>query len=235
MRIHQVWAVPICLSLIITSCATPVSVDVNAGPFNVAISSSSLSLPSELRDNSTTPASIYSIPCGGSLPACPSASGVTITCNGSSVCDPDPINVSIPAGDVIDLDMLSGGLSNSVPSIDAIEVRSATVVVNSNTLTIPLSAMDLYWGTETDTEANLDRHFGTIPALAAGSTSIGDVALDPAGVSDLSDYLVSTSHRIRIFVRTSVDLNPGGPFPEGDLSMMATFKVTARGHVGNSL
>ncbi|MBK8171709.1 MAG: hypothetical protein IPK60_15360 [Sandaracinaceae bacterium] len=235
MRISQIWAVPISLSLLLTSCATPVSVDVNAGPFNVAISSSSLSLPTELRDNSTSPASIYSVPCGAALPACPSSGSVTVTCNGSSVCDPDPIAVSIPAGDVIDLDALSGGLSNSVPSIDAIEVRSATVVVNTNTLTIPLSSMELYWGTESDTEANLDRHFGTIPGLAAASTSLGDVALDANGVSELSDYLVGTSHRIRVFVRTSVDLSPGGPFPDGALDMTATFKVTARGHVGNSL
>lgn len=235
MQLNRFWAVPVSISLFISSCATPVSVDVNAGPFDVAISSSQISLPSELRDNSTTPASIYSIPCGGALPACPSSGDVTITCNGSSFCDPDPIAVALPAGDVIDLDMLSGGLSNSVPSIDAIEIRAVMVTVNTNTLTIPLQSMELYWGTETDSAPNLDRHFATIPALAAGSTSLGDVTLDASGVSDLSDYLVGTSHRIRVFVRTSVDLNPGGPFPEGDLSMTATFKVTARGHVGNSL
>lgn len=235
MQLHRIWAVPVSISLFVTSCATPVSVDVNAGPFDVAISSSQLALPSELRDNSTTPASIYSVPCGGMLPGCPSSGGITITCNSSSECDPDPIAVSIPAGDVIDLDMLSGGLSNSVPSIDAIEIRSVMVTVNTNTLTIPLQSMELYWGTETDTEPNLDRHFATIPGLAAGSTSLGDIALDASGISDLSDFLVGTSHRIRVFVRTSVDLNPGGPFPEGDLSMTATFKVTARGHVGNSL
>jgi hypothetical protein len=69
----------------------------------------------------------------------------------------------------------------------------------------------------------------TIPAQRARMTSSGMGAVDATGSASLSDYLVNSSRRIRLFVRTRVDLEPGDPLPEGEIQAIARMKVDVSG------
>ena len=73
------------------------------------------------------------------------------------------------------------------------------------------------------------RRRSALPAVAAGATPSGDVILDPAGAQELSDYLVGRGSRVRFFAQTVVDLDPGDPFPEGEIRTSVNVTVRAVG------
>ena len=75
------------------------------------------------------------------------------------------------------------------------------------------------------------RRFGTVPRLPAGATPAGQVAIDPVGAGELSDYLVMGGSRIRFFAQTSADLDPGDPFPAGSVRVSVNVTIRAVGSV----
>ena len=75
------------------------------------------------------------------------------------------------------------------------------------------------------------RLLGTMPALAAMASGAGAVSIDSAGSSALSAHVVGTDPRIKLFVRTGVDLVPGDPFPEGDIDLSVRMTVRVEGTI----
>lgn len=221
-------------ALLLSACATPTQISLFAGPLSGGFSTSALTLPAALRDDTVpTAPTLRSIPCDAPAPACPaidSADPIVLECV-AGVCDPSPKTLVVPLGDVIDVDAAAGGLDGLLSTIDRIEVRKVDVTVRANTLTVDSAPIQIFWSPEGATGVDESRLLATVPAIAAGSTTVGEVALDAAGVDGLSNHLVNTSRRVRFFARTRVDLVPGGRYPEGALELEAVVSITATGTI----
>ena len=57
--------------------------------------------------------------------------------------------------------------------------------------------------------------------------------IDQDGSAALGDYIVHTSRQVRFFARTSADLNPGDPFPDGMAHIVVNVRVRAIGRIVN--
>jgi hypothetical protein len=220
------FVLPLLCLTVLSSCSdlTTVSFDTQALEFSVT--ASSLEVPVALQDGGRV--AELACPAGGS---CPSSEAMPVTCE-RSLCDPAPRTVTAPVGDVIDFDELTGDLSGLFREVDAIQLSELTYTVQLNTLSVDLEAIEIYWGPEgavdIDPALGVER-LATIPSQQARITSSGKADVDPSGSQALSDYLVGSSRRIRLFVRTEVDLEPGGELPEGELSVVAQMTVNVSG------
>ena len=227
-----VLALAACAAL--NACSTPTSVALFAGPLSGGFSTARLTLPAGLRDDSVSTApTLRSVPCGGGAPACPSVEGadrLVLECV-AGVCDPAPKTLVAPLGDVVDLDESAGDLSGLLSSIDRVEVTEIDATVLTNTLTVDIEPIDVFWGPEGASSIDEMRHLATLPAIPAGANAIGPVVLDAGGVDGLSDHLVGTSRRARFFVRTRVDLAPGARYPEGAIELEVVVSIRATGTI----
>ncbi len=214
--------------LLALGCDGTISVVFSTGPQEFEVSTASLALPTELRDASGT---IASVPCGP-MGMCPPSDEVTLDCN-AGVCDPAPRTVSAPVGGVIDTSALlaeTGDVGLNV--VDSYSIEVVSYEISLNTLTVPINEIEVFWGPEAATSIDPSqgvRPFGRIPAIAAGATTSGNVIIDGAGTAALSDFLVAGGGRLRLFARTSVDLDPGDPYPEGSVRMSVNATIRAVG------
>jgi len=214
------------LVVALTSCSDLGTVSYETQELEFSVMASSLDVPDALRMDGR----IAEVPCrpGG---MCPSTETLTVTCE-RSLCDPAPRTVTAPVGDVIDFDELTGDLSVAFRAVDAIVLKKLSYTVQLNTLSVDLEEVEIFWGPEgavdVDPALGVER-LATIPPQRARTTSSGEADVDPAGSQALSDYLVDSSRRIRLFVRTRVDLVPGGALPEGEMSVIAQMTVDVSG------
>jgi hypothetical protein len=223
----------VALVLCLAACNNAIVVELQTGEQSFDLSASSLDLPMELRDMSD-PTRIGMAPCPTGI--CPSTMEVPVECNASMVCDPSAISLSVPVGDVVDFDQLLQSAGTLLRLVDAIEIESVTYAVSGNSLTLTLPDVQVLWGpaSATETSSNLEP-IGTIPSIPAPPPSevSGMMQIDENGSADLSDYIVHTSRQVRFFARTSVDLNPGDPFPDGMAHITVNIRVRAIGRIVN--
>jgi hypothetical protein len=170
------------------------------------------------------------------MPMCPDLGASVPTmleCNSANLCDPSPATVEAPVGMVIDIDEASGDLRSVLSVIDSIEISSIHVSLTDETLTFAVAPIDVYWGGEGATMADPANHLAQLPAIPVGTPTgdFGEATIDAAGSAALSNYLVHTSHRIRLFAKTTVDIAPGDLFPAGTLGVDVTVTLVARGRV----
>lgn len=212
-----------------TGCDGTISVTFATGPQEFEVSVDTLMLPVELQDGSQ----IASVPCGP-MGMCPPSDVVTLSCT-ADLCDPAPKTLTAPVGGVIDFGaLLAEAPEVGLRRVDTYEFVSVSYDVRVNTLTNPTSPIDVYWGPEAATAVDPAlgvRHFGTVPSIAVGQTGLGQMTIDAAGVQELSDYLVGGGTRIRFFAQTTVDLDPGDPFPTGSIRVAVNATVRAVGSI----
>lgn len=192
------------------------------------LSTASIGIPDTLRDGST----VATIPCGP-MGMCPSTAEVPVSCEGA-ICDPAPLVFTVQVGDVIDFEAISTELGELFSDIDSIEILDIEYNILLNTLTVPVGQLDLFWGPPgaVDVDPAMGTILlGTVPALGAGETGTGSVALAAAGNDALSVHLVSAQPRIKLFVRTSLDLVPGMAFPEGSIQVQVRLTVRVAGSI----
>lgn len=217
------------LSLVLASCDGTVSVTFSTGPQVFEVSTASLGLPNELHDTAT--GTIASVPCGP-MGLCPPTIEVTLECV-ADVCDPAPKTLSAPVGSVIDVDsLLSETREVGLRTVDAYTVEAVTYDIELNTLTMPIGEIEVYWGPRAATSIDPAlgvRRFGTVPPIAIGQTGTGQMAIDGGGSGELSDYLVSRGSSIRFFAQTTVDMDPGDPFPDGSVRVSVNATIRAVG------
>jgi hypothetical protein len=221
------------IALLLGACSNnAIVVELQTGNQMFDVAASSLGLPSSLSDSSSGTARIASIDC--SMGMCPSTPSVPIDCN-AGLCDPAPISVSVPVGDVVDFDALLQSAGTLLRLVDAIEIESVSYSVSPNTLTVALPPTTVLWGpaSATETSTNL-MPVGTIPMIPAMMPSMGMMNIDANGSAALGDYIAHTTPRqVRFFARTSVDLNPGDPFPDGMAHITVNVRVRAIGRIVN--
>jgi hypothetical protein len=206
-------------------CDNTATVSFTTGELELAISASSIALPTELREDDPAGPKVRRVPCGPTT-ACPSSEEVVIACE-AMTCDPAPTVVSVPLGDVVDFETTGSDRSTLLRELDSIEIREIRHRVVLNTLSVDVEEVRLFWAPEGASTG--ETRFGVVPPIPARATDSGVVALDAAGNAALSDHLVSASRRVRFFAETTVDLAPGGPFPEGELALAVEMSVTASG------
>ncbi len=215
---------------LLAGCDGTISVTFFPGAQELAVSSSSFALPPELDDGSGT---IPSVACGP-MGMCPPSDELALTCE-ASVCDPAPVTLAGTVGDVIDVDaLLAESREIGIRAVESYTIEEVAYEVRLNTLSFPLGPIDVFWGPEAATSIDPGlgvRPFGTVPLVPAGETPSGTIVLDREGADALTDYLVNTGSRVRFFARTSVDLEPGGPAPRGDLTVGVNATLTAVGRV----
>lgn len=221
----------VALVLALCACNNAIVVELQTGPQEFDFSAASLGLPPELRDPTDT-SRIASLPCPTGI--CPSTTDVPVECNASMVCDPSAIEVSVPVGDVVDFDALLQMAGTLLRLVDGIEIESVTYDINPNSLTNALPSVTVLWGPASATETSPGlQAIGTIPALAAATPASGEMAIDTNGSAALGDYIVNTSRQVRFFARTSVDLAPGDPYPDGMAHIVVNLRVRAIGRIIN--
>ena len=214
----------------LVACNNSLVVALQTGDQQFQVSAASLALPTMLRDD--TNGSIRTIDCSQTN-ICPSTTEVPVECTGG-VCDPAAISFSVPVGDVVDFDQLLQSAGTLLRLVDAIEIESVSYAVAPNTLTIDLPATTVLWGPESATETSPSLQvIGTVPSIPAGMQAMGEMDIDPDGSAALGDYIVGTSRRVRFFARTSVDLAPGSPFPDGMATFTVNIRVRAYGRIVN--
>jgi len=220
-------------ALALTACNNAIVVELQTGEQAFDISAASLGLPTNLRDDSSGTARVASVNCS-STGICPSTAEVPVDCS-AGVCDPAPIRVSVPVGDVVDFDQLLQEAGTLLRLVDGIEIESVTYSVSGNSLTMPLPATTVLWGSASSTETSAGlQPIGTIPSIAAmTNVTAGMMSIDQDGSAALGDYIVHTARQVRFFARTSVDLNPGDPFPDGMAHIVVNVRVRAIGRIVN--
>lgn len=202
-----------------TAACTPTSsISFETGELPFTFSGSSLELPSELREETPDGARVASLACGGDAGACP-AIGTAVVCS-AGVCDPQPTWIEVPVGDVLDIEAARPDLDTVFAEVDAIELTRVDVMVSANTLTLTVPEVELYWAPESEAVLNLDetRLVGRLGQLEAGMVTSVPFEMNDVGRDALSDYLVSTAHRVRFIARAPLDVDPLQPFPEGELT-----------------
>lgn len=216
----------LCAALGLASCGQTATATFPIG-VEVEVSADALGLPTELRAMDGT---VGALPCGpGGM--CPSSAEAPVSCE-AGVCDPAPQEVSIAVGDVIDIDAIASDVEALFAEIDRVEILEVDYLIDANTLTFPIEPIEVFWGPEgagAIDDAMGVRRLGTVPAISAGETGEGSVALDAAGSAALSDHFETTAHRFRVFARTRVDLDPGQPWPEGNLRVSVRMRVRVSG------
>src|SRR6266700_2858667 len=186
----------------------------------------------------TAPPSTYNVavPCGAGqavadcchppAPApTPDCAATPLIC-ASSVCALQfPINVS-----------QSINLKNEVPALAGQAASSLTITIKQISYTIvsgmnvPLPPIDVYVAPASVTSADdpSATKFGTIPATPAGATQSGNVALDPAGQTALSQYMSQFSTPFNLIGHAVMVVPSGSPTPAGKVDATVTGKISAK-------
>jgi hypothetical protein len=219
-----------CAAFLALGCDGTISVTFATGPQELEVSADGL-LPLELQDDAS--GTIAMVECGP-MGMCPPTDRVTLTCE-AGFCDPAPKTLAAPVGEVVDVDdLLAETREVGLRVVDSYDVEEVSYDVQLNTLSVPTTEIEVFWGPEAATAIDESlgvRRFGTVPAIAAGQTRSGQVIIDPEGEAALSEYLVEGGARIRFFARTVVDLDPGDPFPAGRVRVAVNVRVRAVGSV----
>lgn len=201
------------------------NIGTESNPLRVVFNADDLGLPEELRDDTTDPPSLHTIPCDAEGPACPSTEEVTVSCD-QDACNPDPVTVSVPLGDVLDLESLR--VQNDLVDVRSFEVTGVTYAIASNTMTLDLPELTVLWASEGATAG--ETRLGTIPPISAGERPTGEMAMDDSGSQALADFLLtSRPPRVRFFVEGYFDPQPGDPWPAGSLEVEAIIHVRMEG------
>lgn len=219
-------------ALMLAACDDTVVVQLQTGPLPFELGTSGLALPDALRDDSGAEPVIATVSCGP-MGMCPSTAAVPITCE-AGVCDPAPRTLSAPIGDVVDVDVLASEARSLLGRVHTIEVLEASYVIASNSITVDVPEIEVFWGPEGATDVDPAMgvvRLGVVPPIAARSSLPGMLTLDAEGVGALSDYLVGTSRRVRLFARTRIDLVPGGAYPSGGMEMSVDLRVRITGSI----
>lgn len=164
--------------------------------------------------------------------ACPDV-GVPVSCV-ADVCDPEPIVIDTPVGGVIDMDMYIANLDTPYSQINSIEILDAKYNIVDNTVTFGTSPVAIHWapaGAVSADPAMGAQLLGTVPAIAAMQSGMGQVDLDAGGNAALSDYLSNVQGQIKLFATMEVDLAPGDPFPAGGMTVEVVLTVRVTGQL----
>lgn len=215
----------------LTACEDPlrvplvVTVETPADALHFEVRDTDLALPEELRAGG----SVATLSCDDTQPCPPMLGDWGFACV-DSACDPNPLPIVLPVGEVIDFEQLNSELREIVRDIESIQIDFVRYNVTQNDLTVPIDPVELAWGPAQATDFSST---GVFPLGRIEQWSLGenDVDLHEQGVNALSDFLVHTSRQIRVFARTQVDITPGQQIPLGAIATDLQLSITVTGRL----
>ncbi len=211
----------------LSACDGTVDVTVETPPdaLRFEVRDTDLAVPEALRSGDL----VATLACDDTQPCPPSIGEWGFACI-ESVCDPNPLPIVLPVGEVIDFEQLNSELREIVGDIEAIHIDFVRYNVTQNDLTVPLDPVELAWGPAQATDFTSP---GVFPLGRIEQWGLGQNELDlhAQGVAELSNFLVHTSRQIRILARTQVDLAAGQAIPLGAIVTDLQLSITVTGRV----
>ncbi|MEM6956040.1 MAG: hypothetical protein AAF411_25130 [Myxococcota bacterium] len=218
----------LCLTLGGLGCSPSASATFPFGT-SVSISGAAIEVPEALQTDDGAPA-VASVPCGPSG-MCPSTADLPVLCM-DDLCDPEPVTIERPVGDVVDIEAAAGDASVLFREIDTVRIEAVEYEIEMNTLGVGTTPLEVFWGpagAAAVSEAMGVRLLGTVPAIEAGATGSGSMSLDAAGVAAFTEHFETEGRRYRFFARTTIDIDPGSPIPSGDVELAVRVIIEASG------
>ena len=159
------------------------------------------------------------------LPA-PDCSATPLTCeqneNGMMVCT---ATVPVSQGSPINLGQEVPALSGFTGVVN-IKIKRIGYTVTTNTLNIDLPDVVLYLAAQgvTDPADPSARKFGTLPAIAAGTTAVGDVILEPDAGTVFNSFAQNLSTPFSFIAATTLRVTHS---PTGKIDLTISGKLAA--------
>ncbi len=212
------------LAALLASCGGDVSLTFRSA-VDIEVDTDDFDVPAEYQGGGT----VTALPCEGS---CPTLSGLAATCV-ESVCDPDVLLVTVPVGNVVDIeDEVDAAEGTPLASVDSVELLGLSYEVARNTIGVDLEPVRLFWTTENDTAGEaLGDALAVFPGVPAGEMPSGDASLDEARNAALTAFFESGGRRLRFFAEAGTDLAPGGPLPNGAFDVRMVLRLRVVGSV----
>lgn len=210
---------------LLLGCDQQGTLNFSTGPLDLVLSSSSVAVPMELRSDES-PRIVRTLPCP--MVDCRSSDDLEVLCVDGS-CNPSPLLVEVRIGEPLDVDELVAGLPKAFPEADSYTIRDISYSISLNTLSLDVPELTLLWSPEGAPTGTT--RLATLSSIPARSSQSGQATVDLGGEAALSDFLTGTSPRVRFHAQTELDLEPGDPFPEGELSITMEVALTASGRL----
>ena len=159
------------------------------------------------------------------LPA-PDCSATPLTCeqneNGMMVCT---ATVSVSQGSTINLGQEVPQLSGFTGIVN-IKIKRIGYTVTTNTLNVDLPDVVLYLAAQgvTDPADASARKFGTLPAIPAGTTVVGDVVLEPDAGNVFNSFAQNLATPFNFIAATTLRVTHS---PTGKIDMTISGKLAA--------
>lgn len=216
----------------------------SCGLISSDITSVKFNLPPRSYDFSTTQAGLNlpaaelpSVPCSATADCCGLVSLVVpgIDCS-PIICDAPSGTCALTA--TIESPPQTVDLKSQAPELQGysnqtvldVTISQISYTIPLNTLNVDLPPIQLFVAPSGTTSASdpAAKKFGTVPAIAAGSTAPGKVTLDPAG----QDAFVGFAHNFGtpfVFLASTTVVAAGGtPVPMGTMRVTITGQLTAK-------
>ncbi len=189
------------------------------------ISDEDLRLPEELREDGPDGPIVKSVPCG---PMGMCTADAPVSCD-AGICDPAPQTIAVPLGDVIDLSEV--GVFDLFAEVDTIEIQGIEYEVQRDTLALPVDEVEIHWGPAGAIDVDPAMGVTLLATVPYTEGMEGEANLDEAGSQAFTTYFESVSPRVRFFLKTQADMRPGGPYPEGTLSVAVRARMQIHGNL----
>jgi len=204
-----------------------ISSDVTETPFDLPAQTYSF-------DSATfnAPAGIsQEIPCGaGQLvtDCCNPPIGPAPDCNANMIaCEPNASGTDVCTATVPVSQSQTLNLGQQVPNLGnhvTIKIKRISYVVNANTLNLNLPDVILYLAPQGVTDTRDAMRFGTLPAIAAGTTPSGNVVLDSNAASVFNMYTANIQTPFNFIAATQVKVSQS---PTGRIDMTISGQLAA--------
>lgn len=185
-----------------------------------------LRLPEELREEGPDGPIVSSVPCG---PMGMCTADAPVSCE-AGICDPAPQTIAVPLGDVISLDD-EIGVFRLFSEVDTIEILAVEYEVQRDTLALPVDEVEIHWGPAGAIDVDPAMGVTLLATVPYRDGAEGEATLDEAGAAAFSAHFESVSRRVRFFLKTQADMHPGGPYPEGTLSVAVRAQMQIHGNL----
>ncbi|HVR03273.1 MAG TPA: hypothetical protein VMT47_14140 [Polyangia bacterium] len=177
------------------------------------------------------------VPCGGANPiqdCCnppaplpkPNCTANPVVCEASLCTLEQPVTVS-----------QTMNLKAEVPELSSVNSQSLVDISLSNlhydaksTLNVDVPPLELFLAPDmvTDPKDAQAMKFGTVPAIAKGTSPSGDVVLEPGADALFAGYGHAFSTPFNFIASTTVSVPSGSPTPTGTITVTVTGKVAAK-------
>ncbi len=177
-------------------------------------------------------ANFPSVPCPPDGDCCTLGSAAGLSCTTTPLsCMSGSCGASLPESQATMINLSTQVMPSlsSYTSLVSISINSIKYTVRSNTLNVDIPPLSIYLAqTATDPTDPSAQLFGTVPAIPAGTTPMGNVQLVPNAAAIFQTYTSHLSMPFEIITATTVVIGAGTPVPTGAITIDVTGALSAQ-------